>query len=296
MFEALTTSLKNNYSLDFIALGWGTILLQYVILSCIERLRPAEPNQPLTGILTNAKITVVYLLLTPAMSAVPALTANSLVQVLGGGWVTADLTAIAAGYPISIRWVAEAALAFFPLIVFDFFYYWFHRAQHANRWLWQQHQLHHADRSFNVTTTERHHWLEQPIRVFLILIPMNCLVKMTPTESVLIGTLLGAWGYIIHMNIRLGFGRLSKVFAGPQVHRIHHSMLHQHRDKNFAGFFPVWDILFGTFYQPKAGEYPPTGIDGVPSEASMKTILLGPFAAWKRMLSEKRTGGKSVSV
>ena len=34
----------------------------------------------------------------------------------------------------------------------------------------------------------------------------------------------------------------------------------QHRDKNFAGLLPLWDILFGTYYQPAPGEYPQTGI------------------------------------
>ena len=125
---------------------------------------------------------------------------------------------------------------------------------------------------------------------------MNALVRMTPTESVLIGTLLGAWGYIIHMNFRLDLGRLSLMLVGPQAHRIHHSILERHRDKNFAAFFPVWDILFGTFYRPKAGEYPPTGVYGVPSDASMKDILFGPFVAWKHMFTECRKALKNDGV
>ena len=34
-------------------------------------------------------------------------------------------------------------------------------------------------------------------------------------------------------------------------------------DKNFAAFFPVIDILFGTYYRPRRDEYPRTGIPAV---------------------------------
>lgn len=292
MFEALVAWLKISYGYDAVVLGWGRILVQYAILSAFERIRPAEPNQPMIGIWTNAKITLLFFLLTPAVNALPGLAANHLVQIWGGAWVRLDLPTIAGGYSPSQVWLLVPVMAFLPLFVFDFFYYWFHRAQHMNRWLWQQHQIHHSDTSLNVTTSARHHWLEQPLRSFLILIPMNLLVQMTPVQSVMIGTFLGVWGYIIHMNLRLGLGPLEFIFLGPQAHRIHHSILEQHRDKNFAAFFPIWDILFGTFYRPKAGEYPPTGVDGVPSNPSMKEILFGPFLAWKRMFAEERKQAK----
>jgi len=288
VYEALVNWLKVSYGFDAIVLGWGRIVFQYGILAVFERLRPAELNQPLIGIWTNVKITLVFLLLTPAVNALPGLAANRLVQNLGGSWLQLDLPAITSGYPIGIAWLAVAVLAFLPLFVSDFFYYWFHRAQHMNRWLWQQHQIHHSDKSLNVTTSARHHWLEIPLRSFLMLVPMNLLVQMTPIQSVMIGTFLGVWGYIIHMNMRLGLGPIAFIFLGPQGHRIHHSILAQHRDKNFAAFFPIWDVLFGTFYKPKAGEYPPTGVEDVPSDPSMKEILFGPFIAWRRMFSEER--------
>ena len=48
-------------------------------------------------------------------------------------------------------------------------------------------------------------------------------------------------------------------FVGPQYHRMHHSLQTQHLDKNFALFFPLRDIFFGTYYRPKKGEFPSTG-------------------------------------
>lgn len=46
--------------------------------------------------------------------------------------------------------------------------------------------------------------------------------------------------------------------------------------KNFAGLFPIWDILFGTFYMSK-GQYPKKfGIDETMPE-NFKAQMLYPF-------------------
>jgi sterol desaturase/sphingolipid hydroxylase (fatty acid hydroxylase superfamily) len=65
-----------------------------------------------------------------------------------------------------------------------------------------------------------------------------------------------AWTFLIHANLKLSLGPLSWLVDGPQVHRIHHSQLPQHFDRNFAAFFPIWDVLFGTYYHPARGEFP----------------------------------------
>jgi sterol desaturase/sphingolipid hydroxylase (fatty acid hydroxylase superfamily) len=36
------------------------------------------------------------------------------------------------------------------------------------------------------------------------------------------------------------------LLTSPQYHRIHHSLKPAHFDKNFAAWFPLWDILFRT--------------------------------------------------
>jgi sterol desaturase/sphingolipid hydroxylase (fatty acid hydroxylase superfamily) len=59
------------------------------------------------------------------------------------------------------------------------------------------------------------------------------------------------------------------LWCGPQIHRIHHSVLPQHRDKNYAVWFPLWDVLFGTYYHPARDEFPPTGVKG---ETEIKSL------------------------
>jgi len=58
----------------------------------------------------------------------------------------------------------------------------------------------------------------------------------------------------------MSFGLLWWMLSSPQYHRIHHSLEPQHINKNFAVWFPVWDILVGTAYRPRRGEYPATGL------------------------------------
>ena len=55
------------------------------------------------------------------------------------------------------------------------------------------------------------------------------------------------------LELRIQLGRWSWVAGAPQVHRIHHSRLPQHADKNFAAYFPIWDVLFGTYWHPREG-------------------------------------------
>ena len=70
------------------------------------------------------------------------------------------------------------------VFVIDFLYYWFHRLQHVSSVLWAQHQVHHSEQSLNITTNNRHHWLEELLRVFLILLPLAEKVAMEGRERV----------------------------------------------------------------------------------------------------------------
>lgn len=58
-------------------------------------------------------------------------------------------------------------------------------------------------------------------------------------------------GLLNHLNVRVGVGRLNWLVSTPQIHRIHHSTQPEHEDKNFAAYFPVCDVLFGTYYPPR---------------------------------------------
>ena len=56
----------------------------------------------------------------------------------------------------------------------------------------------------------------------------------------------------------------------------------EHRDKNFAVWFPIYDVLFGTAHRPKRGEFPATGVAGVEVETLSDAFML-PFERWWAM-------------
>jgi sterol desaturase/sphingolipid hydroxylase (fatty acid hydroxylase superfamily) len=171
-------------------------------------------------------------------------------------------------------------LPFAPLAVVDFFYYWHHRLQHVSPIFWVIHRLHHSAESLNALAAYRIHPLEEPMRVFTMTIPIVLLFHITPVEGAWIAFALGQLGTFIHSNIRLPFGPMTAVLMGPQLHRLHHSFLPEHLDRNYSSAFPVWDILFGTYVPPKPGEWPETGLANGERPGSVFHETLAPFVAW----------------
>jgi sterol desaturase/sphingolipid hydroxylase (fatty acid hydroxylase superfamily) len=190
-------------------------------------------------------------------------------------WLTNRLSPYAL-FPLSrIAWVFPAALLAFFLR--DFFYYWFHRLQHSSKWLWAEHELHHSDEHMNVTTAVRHHWLETPLEGLFIALPTALLFGQVRT-SVLAVFITSTTGYFIHLNSRINLG---VVFGSPVYHRLHHSKASEHIDKNFAAFFPLWDILFGTYYRPN-GTCPETGLASGETIYSLPQAVVWPFLRWMK--------------
>jgi sterol desaturase/sphingolipid hydroxylase (fatty acid hydroxylase superfamily) len=180
------------------------------------------------------------------------------------------------------------ALAFAWMALRDFFYYWLHRWQHSSKWLWAEHALHHSDEDMNLTTAVRHHWLENPLNAVFVTAPLMILFR-APLISIPFAYLCTySVSYLIHCNIRLNSGVLAKFIATPQTHRIHHSRHPEHVDKNFAQFFPLWDVIFGTYYAPHANEFPETGLASGETVTTIRQALIMPFRSWAAMLKSSQ--------
>ncbi|MEL7429409.1 MAG: sterol desaturase family protein [Pseudomonadota bacterium] len=164
----------------------------------------------------------------------------------------------------------------------DFFYYWFHRLLHHNPILWQTHLLHHSDEHMNTMTAPRSHFTETMLSPLFIALPMAILFDLPPITVGVLSLLPAAYHFFSHANVKCHYGPLWWVLISPSYHRIHHSIELRHRDKNFANWFPFWDIVFGTAYRPKKDEYPETGVDGVEVKTLSQAFLL-PFTQWWKM-------------
>jgi sterol desaturase/sphingolipid hydroxylase (fatty acid hydroxylase superfamily) len=214
----------------------------FAIGLAVERVAPAEKQQPTEGIRA--------IFSSFARSAILAG-----IPVLGVGSLVGSLIVLP-----SEGWAVVLSIIIY-IVIADFAEYLFHRAQHAWPVLWALHSLHHSDHSVNVTTTTRHHWVDALIRV-LAIYPIIGVLFAVPYQAVLVYGVIGHYHYILHFNMRMSFGPLWAILNSPQYHRLHHSDLARNHNKNFAGLFPIFDLLFGTYCRPTVGEYPTTGIEG----------------------------------
>jgi sterol desaturase/sphingolipid hydroxylase (fatty acid hydroxylase superfamily) len=166
------------------------------------------------------------------------------------------------------------------LFLVDFFQYWWHRTQHTVPFLWDQHVVHHSDENVNITTAVRHHPSEFIFQSIVIGMPLTTLFKISPDLSSGVGLVFSGLQFYLHSNLRIDLGRFSWVFGSPGMHRIHHSIRVEHQNKNFAAYFPIWDIIFGTYYRPPAPElFPPTGVSGLKLN-TVRSLATHTFVMW----------------
>jgi len=254
--------------------------LVFLAAAVLERILPAEKRVDLPAMTLNCMAGFFFL----ASEAVSSFIVFSIFARFSWHGLFSILALPDRGNAIRALW-----LAFTWLAIRDFFYYWLHRLQHKSKWLWAEHELHHSDESLNITTSVRHHWLEMPINTIFVTAPFVYLIQPPVLTVPLVLFFSGMVGTLIHMNVRIGLGRFGWLIANPQNHRIHHSRLPEHIDKNFAQFFPVWDVLFGTYYAPSVAEYPPTGLSSGERVTTLKGSLALPFVKWRKMLFPERS-------
>ena len=135
------------------------------------------------------------------------------------------------------------------LLLGDLIGYWLHRLFHRGR-LWPFHAVHHSSTEVDWLSSVRLHPLNDvPTRVlqaapFVLLgFPVKIVAIYVP--------FLTLYAIMLHANVDWTYGPLRRVIASPVFHRWHHTRETEALDKNFAGLFPLWDILFGTYYMPK---------------------------------------------
>jgi sterol desaturase/sphingolipid hydroxylase (fatty acid hydroxylase superfamily) len=150
------------------------------------------------------------------------------------------------------------------LLLSDFFAYWMHRCFHGKR-LWRFHAVHHSGKMLDWLAASRGHPVNEVMQRLAVLTPIvlcgfdvKVLAAATPV--------LVFWALFIHANVPWGFGPLRYVITTPLFHRWHHTSEDEGLDKNFAGLFPIYDLVFGTFYAPPGKQPTRFGVagDGVP--------------------------------
>jgi sterol desaturase/sphingolipid hydroxylase (fatty acid hydroxylase superfamily) len=164
------------------------------------------------------------------------------------------------------------AQALLFLVASDFMLYWLHRLFHDGE-LWKYHAVHHSAEELDWISAARFH----PVNLVIGTISVDVILLMagiSPNIMLWVGPFTTFHSAFVHANLSWTLGPFRYVLATPVFHRWHHTPLEEGGNTNFAGTFPLWDVLFGTFRMPE-GRLPENyGKD----EAKMPAEIVGQLA------------------
>ncbi|MEY4239201.1 MAG: hypothetical protein RL339_1802 [Pseudomonadota bacterium] len=134
------------------------------------------------------------------------------------------------------------------LFVYELGVYWWHRTMHSSDWLWRHtHQLHHSAERVDIWGAFWFHPLDSMCWALLGSLTLVWVMGIS-AEAGLIVSSIGTFPAIFqHVNIKtpqwLGY-----IVQRPESHSVHHQRgVHAFN----YGDLPIFDILFGTFRNPK---------------------------------------------
>ena len=162
------------------------------------------------------------------------------------GWVGRELAIV--------QWDLKGWLSLLvAFILYDFCYYWFHRISHERRIFWASHVAHHQSEEYNLSTALRQTstgfllvWVFY-IPCFLLGMPADVFVTVASANLI--------YQFWVHTRFVSTLGPFEKVLVTPMNHRVHHARNPEYIDKNYGGFFILWDRLFRT-YKAEDSELP----------------------------------------
>jgi len=223
------------------------------IFTCLSFLSPCNPGQPWwrkREIFTD--VTYWFVIPVFARFARIGLTALGAMYLLG----IRDGNAIARYFenghgPIStIPYWGQCA---FYLVASDLMHYWAHRLFHRGGF-WKYHAVHHSSDELEWISAARFHPFNQLADSILIDVIL-LLSGISPMIFLVIGPFNVFTSAMVHANLDWTFGPLRYVIASPVFHRWHHTLPAEGGERNFAGTFSLFDVMFGTFYMPE-GQLP----------------------------------------
>ena len=148
--------------------------------------------------------------------------------------------------PLSRQPIWLQAIQIYLLV--DLCAYWTHRLFHRGKW-WPFHAVHHSSEDLDWLGSLRVHPVNDVVNKLAQATPV-LLLGYNPLVTLSTAPFFTFYAIFLHANVNWDFGPLRSLIATPVFHRWHHSREPEAWDKNFAGLFPVWDRLFGTYYLP----------------------------------------------
>ncbi len=145
------------------------------------------------------------------------------------------------------------------LLLYDLSVYWAHRSNHQLSILWTSHEVHHQSDEMNLSVPLRVGWIDN-LAIYMIFFLPLAIIGFGPKIFFLAATVNITYQYLSHTGLNIKFPKwFSSIIVTPEYHRLHHCRNEVYIDKNYAGMFMFYDIIFGTFVRPS--ESPTLGLN-----------------------------------
>jgi len=132
-------------------------------------------------------------------------------------------------------------------LVWEFVYYWFHRAEHRFDLLWRLvHQMHHSPHRVDVAGFAFSHPFDLAAATLLNTVVSVGVLGLHPQAAAMVGLYVAVAALMQHANLRTP-RYLEWLMQRPEAHARHHEY-GQHAG-NYADW-PMLDKLFGTYRAP----------------------------------------------
>lgn len=126
--------------------------------------------------------------------------------------------------------------------------YAWHRTVHNVPLMWRLfHQMHHSPQRVDMSGAAVFHPLEMTVFAGMSLVITTLVLGLDPLAAALTGYVASFYSLFQHMNVRTPHW-LGYFIQRPEAHCVHHQRdLHAYN----YGDLPIWDILLGTFRNPR---------------------------------------------
>ncbi|MEP7084149.1 MAG: sterol desaturase family protein [Betaproteobacteria bacterium] len=163
--------------------------------------------------------------------------------------VASNLVEHAEGFGLlSIVAMPRIAQGIFGFLLLDLSFYYWHRANHASRFLWRFHNVHHVDPDLDVSTAFRFHFVEIGLSAGFRAVQI-LLIGGPPGVFVVYELVFQLNTLFQHSNLRLPVAverGLNLLLVTPRMHGIHHSQVREENNANWSSVLSWWDRLHGT--------------------------------------------------
>ncbi len=148
----------------------------------------------------------------------------------------------------SISFLPAILAGFISYLASTFVFYWWHRFRHSSSFLWKVfHQVHHSPQRIETITAFYKHPIEMLVNSILVALINYTLFGLTIDAAAWALLFMACGEFFYHMNLKTPHW-LGYIIQRPEMHCIHHKREVHHY--NYSDL-PLWDILFGTYQNPK---------------------------------------------